>query len=112
MANQSEHKKDKIEFDSEGFLKDLTLWSEALAKTMALNEGITISPAHMEVIYLLRESYHKHKVPLANRPFVKLVKNHLGSDKGNSIYLLTLFPESPAKICAKISGLPKPANCL
>ncbi len=101
-----------IEFDKEGFLKNLKEWNEALAKTIALNEGITITPAHLEVIYLLRDSYNKHKVALANRPFVKLVKNNLGSDKGNSIYLLTLFPESPAKICAKIAGLPKPANCL
>jgi len=46
------------------------------------------------------------------RPLVKFVGQELGKDKGNSMYLLTLFPGSPAKLGSKIAGLPKPENCL
>lgn len=99
-------------FDKEGFLLDLDSWSEEMAYTIATKEGITLTSAHLEIIHTLRDFYHQHEVAPANRPFVKLVKNTFGQEKGNSIYLMTLFPESPAKIAAKIAGLPKPANCL
>jgi tRNA 2-thiouridine synthesizing protein E len=46
------------------------------------------------------------------RILVKIVKQKVSLEKGNSIHLLTLFPGSPAKIAAKIAGLPRPTNCL
>lgn len=100
------------EFDKEGFLINLDQWNESLAANIAQGEGITLTDEHLVIIHTLRDFYQQHEVALANRPFVKLIKNTYGPDKGNSIYLMTLFPESPAKIAAKIAGLPKPANCL
>ncbi|GAA6133436.1 TusE/DsrC/DsvC family sulfur relay protein [Oceaniserpentilla sp. 4NH20-0058] len=99
-------------FDKDGFLKDLNIWSESLAHEIAQSEGIQLSNEHLEIIHTLRAFYQAHEVAPANRPFVKLIKTEYGPEKGNSIYLMTLFPESPAKIAAKIAGLPKPANCL
>ena len=46
------------------------------------------------------------------RPLVKYVGQQLGKDKGTSMYLLGLFPGSPAKLGSKLAGLPKPDNCL
>ena len=46
------------------------------------------------------------------RPLVKYCRLNLGADKGSSIYLMSLFPGSPAKLGSKIAGLPKPENCL
>ncbi len=100
------------QFDDEGFLINLESWNEELAIKIAQGESISMTAEHFEIIHTLREFYQQHEVALANRPFVKLIKNTFGPDKGNSIYLMTLFPESPAKIAAKIAGLPKPANCL
>jgi tRNA 2-thiouridine synthesizing protein E len=40
------------------------------------------------------------------------VAEHCGFEKGRSIYLLRLFPGSPAKLVAKYAGLPKPKNCI
>ncbi|NVK11333.1 MAG: TusE/DsrC/DsvC family sulfur relay protein, partial [Gammaproteobacteria bacterium] len=34
------------------------------------------------------------------------------ADIASSVALLKLFPGSPAKIAAKVAGLPKPENCL
>ena len=101
-----------LTFDQEGFLLDLSLWNESVAHEISKRDGIILTQAHFDVIYLLRDFYQKHQVAPANRPLVKLAKENLGQDKGNSIYLMTLFPESPAKFAAKIAGLPKPPNCL
>ncbi len=100
-----------LNLDKDGFLKDLTCWDKNVAAVIAQNSSIILSAQHFEIINLLREFYQKHQVAPANRPFVKMVKNAFGPEKGNSIYLMKLFPESPAKIAAQISGLPKPPNC-
>jgi len=101
----------EYELDPDGFLKNLDQWSETVAHSIAQDNDLVLNDDHFEIIYLLRNFYQKHQVAPANRPFVKMVKLALGQEKGNSIYLMTLFPQSPAKLAAKISGLPKPPNC-
>ena len=99
-------------FDSEGFLIDLSSWSEALASDIAHAENIPLSPAHWELIYTARAYYQAFDISPEMRPLVKWVKTQLGEEKGTSLYLLRLFPDSPAKRLSKIAGLPKPLNCL
>ncbi len=99
-------------FDREGFLRDLADWSPEVAEQIAASEGIALSDAHWEVIHLLREYYARFDSSPAMRPLVKYCAQQLGPDKGKSIYLLGLFPGSPAKLGSKIAGLPKPDNCL
>jgi tRNA 2-thiouridine synthesizing protein E len=96
----------------EGFLCDWQDWTEAVAEALAAREGIALSDAHWEVLHLLRRYYADFDSSPAMRALVKYCRLQLGEDKGRSIYLLKLFPGSPAKIGSKIAGLPKPANCL
>ena len=98
--------------DKEGFLQNLDDWNRQIAEGLAENEGITLVDGHWEIITLLRHFYFQYELSPAMRPLVKYVSQQLGKDKGNSLYLLQLFPGSPAKIAAKIAGLPKPDNCL
>ena len=98
--------------DKEGFLLDLSDWSPDIAVMLADNESITVTAAHWEILDLLRRFYQETEVAPAMRPFVKLVHEELGPEKGNSIYLMTLFGPSPALIAAKCAGLPRPTNCL
>ncbi|HEY6530386.1 MAG TPA: TusE/DsrC/DsvC family sulfur relay protein [Cellvibrionaceae bacterium] len=100
------------EFDEQGYLLDLTAWSEPLAETIAAQDGLNLTPAHWELIYLIRNFYSEFDLSPAMRPLCKYVTQHLSVEKGRSIYLLQLFPGSPAKRLAKIAGLPKPENCL
>jgi len=102
----------KPELDPQGFLVNLCDWNEDVAVYLAQVEGINLNQAHWEIIYILRNFYQEFELSPAMRILVKLVKQKLGADKGNSIYLLGLFPRSPAKIASKIAGLPKPTNCL
>lgn len=101
-----------IEVDDEGYLRNLNDWSPDIAKQLAETEGITLSPDHWELIEVIRDFYNDYEHSPAMRPLVKSVKIKLGEDKGKSIYLMKLFPGSPAKLLAKIAGLPKPDNCL
>ena len=48
----------------------------------------------------------------AMRALVSLARRTLGPGKGRSVYLLGLFPGSPARVAAKIAGLPRPEHCL
>jgi tRNA 2-thiouridine synthesizing protein E len=103
---------DQIATDADGFLADFNSWSDAIAAAFAQAENIELSAAHWQIIYLLREFYRQYEQAPAMRPLVKYVGQQLGKEKGNSIYLLQLFPGSPAKLASKIAGLPRPENCL
>jgi len=100
------------ERDPQGFLVNLNDWSPELASEIAAGEGITLLDTHWEVLSLLRQFYCEFELSPAMRILVKYIRENLGEEKGNSIYLLSLFPGSPAKIASKIAGLPKPTNCL
>lgn len=101
-----------IETDKEGYLKNLSDWSAPVAEAIALSESIELTAEHWAVIKLLQGFYQEFEISPAMRPLVKMVKQNLGAEKGNSIYLMSLFPESPAKVASKIAGLPRPTNCL
>lgn len=98
--------------DKDGFLVDLNDWNKEAALLLAQSEGIELTAAHWEVLHALREFYAEFDLSPAMRPLTRYLKQKLGADKATSIYLLTLFPGSPAKVAAKIAGLPKPENCL
>lgn len=98
--------------DKDGFLVDLNSWSEAVATELARQENIELTAAHWEVLHALRDFYAEFDLSPAMRPLTRYLKEKLGAEKSTSIYLLTLFPGSPAKIAAKLAGLPRPENCL
>jgi tRNA 2-thiouridine synthesizing protein E len=99
-------------FDHEGFLLDPAKWNHDIAAQIAASEQIILSEAHWQVIHLARQFYNEYDMSPNMRPLVNYVKLHLGSDCGNSIYLMRLFNGSAAKLTSKIAGLPKPSNCL
>jgi tRNA 2-thiouridine synthesizing protein E len=99
-------------YDEEGFLQNLDQWTPALATEIARREAIELTEAHWEILHLLRDYYQQFEASPAMRALVKYTRLQLGDEKGRSIYLLSLFPGSPAKLGSKIAGLPKPDNCL
>jgi tRNA 2-thiouridine synthesizing protein E len=101
-----------VRFDKDGFLIDLSSWNRQLSLELAQSCHIDLSDEHWEIIRILREFYASTDVSPSMRPFVKLVRDQCGAQKGNSINLMRLFGSSPAKTAAKIAGLPKPTNCL
>ena len=100
-----------IPLDQDACLCNLDDWSEPVAHALAAREAIELTDAHWEIFYLLQQFYTQFQLSPANRALVKYVALHLGKDKGNSLYLNGLFKGMPAKLAARLAGLPKPANC-
>ncbi|MEE3170370.1 MAG: TusE/DsrC/DsvC family sulfur relay protein [Pseudomonadota bacterium] len=99
--------------NNEGFLEDAYAWDEQVAEVIASEDGLSLTEKHWEILRFLRDFYKEHEMsPPSNRLFVKAVKEALGEDRGNSIYLMQLFPGTPAKTACRIAGLPRPTNCL
>ena len=101
-----------VALDKDGYLINLSDWNPEVADLLAIQENISLTQAHWEIINLMQEFYREFEISPAMRALVKYTERKLGSEKGKSIYLLQLFPPSPAKIASKIAGLPRPTNCL
>jgi tRNA 2-thiouridine synthesizing protein E len=95
-----------VELNEEGFFVHPEQWTEDMAPELARREGIDpLTARHWQVIRFMRAEY------LANGagPTVRV----LGKTSGVSIKeLYQLFPKGPAKIAAKIAGIPKPRGCI
>lgn len=98
--------------DNEGYLKNFDEWTPQIAIEIARREDIDLSEAHWEIIYILQDFYREFEISPAMRALVKYTEKILGGEKGKSIYLMQLFPPSPARVASKIAGLPRPTNCL
>ena len=102
----------RIPLDKDGYLIDQQDWSEAVAQALAAREELQLSAEHWEILRLLREFHEQFQLSPATRPLIKYAALKLGPDKGNSLHLNRLFKGTPAKLAAKLAGLPKPSNCL
>jgi tRNA 2-thiouridine synthesizing protein E len=98
--------------DKDGYLANLGDWSVEVADELARQEGLVLTLEHWEIIDIIRDFHQRRGLSPVMRILVKLVEKELGPEKGNSLYLLKLFPESPARVACKIAGLPRPVNCL
>lgn len=98
--------------DKEGYLLHLADWSPEVAEWIAQREGISLTEEHWRIIRLVRNFYAAHDLSPTMRPLVRQVSAELGPQRGASLHLLKLFPGNPAKVAAKIAGLPRPTNCL
>jgi tRNA 2-thiouridine synthesizing protein E len=97
--------------DKEDYLQNLEDWSPAVAEWLAERAGIALTSEHWELIELVRAFHAAYELAPSMRPLVKLVRERLGAARGNSLYLLKLFPGNPAVQLARIAGLPRPSNC-
>lgn len=101
-----------VALDKHGFLLHAEDWSESLAAALAAEEGLQLSAEHLQVLHALRDFYSQFQLSPAMRPLVRYLAQRFGPEVGNSLYLLRLFPGSPARVASRLAGLPKPDNCL
>jgi dissimilatory sulfite reductase related protein len=95
-----------VTVDDEGFFADPSQWREEMAPEIAETEGIdALSEDHWRVVKFMRAEY----AAKGSGPTVRV----LGKTSGVSIKeLYQLFPKGPAKVAAKIAGIPKPRGCI
>ena len=101
-----------IRTTSEGFLVDRTDWNPAVACAIAEAHSIELSDAHWEIVTLIQTWCDAGNEPPSMRELVAETGRRLGKPKARSIYLMKLFGPSPAKMAARLAGVPRPKNCL
>jgi TusE/DsrC/DsvC family sulfur relay protein len=95
-----------VDVDAEGFLTDPAQWNEQIAQAIAADNGIQeLTDRHWLVVTFMRERY----LASGTAPSIR----SLGKEAGVPIKeLYQLFPKGPAKLAAKIGGIPKPKGCI
>jgi dissimilatory sulfite reductase related protein len=96
----------QVERTDDGFFVNPDLWTEEMAAELAEAEGIDqLTDQHWTVIRFMRKEYAEK----GTGPTVRV----LGKTSGVSVKeLYQLFPKGPAKIAARIAGIPKPRGCI
>lgn len=95
-----------LELNDEGFFIHPEQWTEDMAPELARREGIDeLTDAHWTVIRFMRDQY----LATGSGATVRV----LGKTSGVSVKeLYELFPKGPAKVAARIAGIPKPRGCI
>jgi TusE/DsrC/DsvC family sulfur relay protein len=95
-----------VDVDAEGFMTRPEQWNETIAEAIARDNGIPeLSERHWLVIRFMRDRY----LATGTAPSIR----SLGKESGVAIKeLYQLFPKGPAKLAAKIGGIPKPKGCI
>lgn len=91
---------------AEGFLERVEDWDRELAAELAREAGIpTLTDRHWLVVDFMRQAF----LAKGDAPTIRT----LGKESGVSVKeLYQLFPKGPAKLAAKIAGIPKPHGCI
>ena len=95
-----------VDLDAEGFLTDPTQWNEALARAIAAENGIPeLTDRHWLVVLFMRDRY----LQTGSAPSIRSLAKQSGVPVKE---LYELFPKGPAKLAARIGGIPKPRGCI
>lgn len=95
-----------LDVDEEGFLQKPEQWTEEIGIEIARQAGIAqMTEGHWKVVRFMRQQF----LSAGSAPSIRT----LGKESGVSIKeLYQLFPKGPAKLAAKIAGIPKPHGCI
>jgi len=94
----------ELEVSEDGYLQDMTQWNEGIAKEIASEIGIELTPKHFEVIKYLRDkTTAKESLTIrgVGKSGIVTIKE-----------LYVLYPKGPLKFSSKIAGIPKPTSCI
>ena len=95
-----------IDVDDVVFMTDPDQWNETIAEAIARANGIPeLTDRHWLVVRFMRERY----LSTGGAPSIRA----LGKESGVPVKeLYVLFPKGPAKLAARIGGIPKPKGCI
>ncbi len=95
-----------VDVDAEGFLTSPEQWNERIAEAIAAGGGIPqLTDRHWLVVRFMRDRY----LATGTAPSIR----SLGKESGVPVKeLYQLFPKGPAKLAARIGGIPKPVGCI
>ena len=95
-----------VEVNDEGFFLHPEQWHESMVPELARGEGIdAVTDRHWTVIRHVRHEYEAN----GTGPAVRALSKGSGVPTKE---LFELFPKGPAKVAARIAGIPKPRGCI
>jgi dissimilatory sulfite reductase related protein len=96
----------QVDLNEEGFFLDPAQWSDEVGVEIAKEAGIDpMTDRHWQVVRYMRQQY----LDTGTAPSIRA----LGKASGVPVKeLYQLFPKGPAKLAAKIAGIPKPRGCI
>ena len=95
-----------VDVDDEGFFVHPEVWTEAMAPEIASLEGITeLNREQWDLIEFMRRQYREK----GTGPSVRMMSKTSGVPIKK---LYELFPKGPARVAARIAGIPKPRGCI
>lgn len=98
--------------DEQGFLCNMSDWSEEFVEKMAELDGIKLYDDHWGLISYFRDYYEQtHSIPTMHKVVLTLGKQHgehFHDRKAYERYVYQLFPRDPYREICKLAGLPRP----
>jgi tRNA 2-thiouridine synthesizing protein E len=107
MARTARLRTEMRSFISGDYLCRLPEWSEDIARDIAREEGIALTPEHCEVIHCLRELYDREGNLCSGPAILRMLEDRFDREGGGK-YLYRLFPKGPVHQGMHIAGLPAP----
>lgn len=102
------------ETDEDGYLVDISSWTEDVAYYLAEQEEIPeLTEQHWQIINFLRGYYQEYQIAPMIKILIKEIMKLMDLSKRDASKMLyELYPAGPAKQACKIAGLPKPTGCV
>ena len=96
----------EVDVDHEGYMQKPEQWNKDIAVEIAQDVGIAgLTDRHWLVIEYMRNQF----LSKGTAPSIRA----LGKESGVAMKeLYQLFPKGPAKLAARIAGIPKPRGCI
>lgn len=96
----------EVEVDHEGYMQRPEQWNKEIAQDVANDVGLgTLTDRHWKVIEFMRAKF----IETGTAPSIR----SLGKESGVPVKeLYQLFSKGPAKLAARVAGIPKPRGCV
>lgn len=101
-----------VETDPEGYLVNLSDWSEDVATHLAAQDKLELGEGQWKIIHYMRDYFNEYGTAPNLRILQKSLKEEFGPEWGDKKFLFDLFPFGPAKQAGRYAGTPKPTGCV
>lgn len=91
--------------DGDGYLVDMSDWSEEIGRAMAEADGYELNEKKWDQIMKAREFYEQ----FGSVPPIRKFAKHIGEDQKE---VFELWMTGPMKPITKYGGMPKPTGCV
>jgi tRNA 2-thiouridine synthesizing protein E len=98
--------------DADGHLMNYLEWTPEIAQLLAARDHLILSEIHLQILLAMREFYSRFDHAPATRPLIKFLMQSVGPEMTNAHLMMLFNTGLVARTLARLSGLPKPANCL